>query len=221
MIDRRRLLSAATAFATLAAVRPSRAETIAGLSAIDGSPMRNVVVSDTEGLARARELQRFGSAAADVVVVEAFDYNCGYCRGAVHELDALVRADAGIALVLFHLPVLAPGSVEAARVQTAVRRHHGADAALSLHTALFGLRGTVDGAKAQALADSLGLGVTESELAAANEDLAAQRTLAGRLGFRITPTFVMGDVAFVGWPGRPTLERFAAVMRRCGRISCG
>ncbi|MCE1236881.1 MAG: DsbA family protein [Hyphomicrobiales bacterium] len=221
MIDRRGFFAGALTLATTAIARPSQAETIAGLAAADGSPMRNVVLTDREGISRAQGLTRFGPADADVVVVEAFDYNCGYCRNAGRELDELARADDGLALVLFHLPILGPGSVEAAQLHAAVVRRHGIDGARALHAALLQARGKVDGAKAQALASSLGLEVGEEEIAAARQEVAGQRALAGRLGLLYTPTFVIGDVAFIGWPGRPTLERFAAMQRRCGRISCG
>jgi protein-disulfide isomerase len=219
MTDRRRVAAGIAALAGALAVGGARAASLP-LASDDGSPMRNTILADAEALRRAATAQRFGPADADVVIVEAFDYNCGYCRAAARDLDGLVRADQRLALVPLHLPILSPGSVDAARVEIAVLRRHGAEAARSLHVALLEARGFVDGAKARAIATDLGVSPSEAEIAAADGEVAAQRALAGRHGLRITPSFVIGDVAFVGWPGRPTIERFVASARRCGRIVC-
>lgn len=219
MTDRRRVAAGLAALAgTLVAGRVGA--TSLPLASDDGSPMRNTILADADVLRRVATTQRFGAADADVVIVEAFDYNCGYCRAAARDLDDLTRADPGLALVPLHLPILSPGSVEAARVEIAVLRRHGGDAARALHVALLSARGFVDGAKARSIAGDLGVVVDEAEIAAAEGEVAAQRALAERHGLKITPTFVIGDVAFVGWPGRPTIERFVAATRRCGRIVC-
>lgn len=219
MTDRRRVAAGLAAWAGVLAAGRADAASLP-LVSDDGSPMRNTILPDADALRRGATTQRFGAADADVVIVEAFDYNCGYCRAAARDLDDLTRADSRLALVPLHLPILSPGSVDAARVQIAVLRRYGGDAARALHVALLEARGFVDGAKARSIAGDLGVSVGEAEIAAADGEVAAQRALAGRYGLKITPTFVIGDVAFVGWPGRPTIERFAAAMRRCGRIAC-
>lgn len=219
MTDRRRVAAGLVALAATLATGRARAASLP-LVADDGSPMRNAILADAAELRRAATAQRFGRVDADVVVIEAFDYNCGYCRAAARDLDDLIRADPRLALVPLHLPILSPGSVDAARVQIAVLRRHGPDAARALHVALLEARGFVDGAKARSIAGDLGVPPNEAEIAAADGKVAAERALAGRHGLKITPSFVIGDVAFVGWPGRPTIERFTAAARRCGRIVC-
>lgn len=191
------------------------------LVADDGSPMRNFVVADAPGLLSTRGLQRLGRADAAVVVIEAFDYNCGYCRAAGRDLDDLLRSRPEIALAPLHLPILSPASLDVARIQTAILHRHGGEAARAAHVALLGARGFLDGPRARALAFDLGVRVEPEDETAADAEVAAQRAAAARAGLKITPTFVIGDVAFVGWPGRSTIERFADAYRVCGRIVCG
>jgi protein-disulfide isomerase len=204
----------------LAATTPGRAAPPA-LAALDGSPMRSFTVADPAGLASAGARRRFGAAEADVVLIEAFDYNCGYCRAAAADLDAMVGADPRLALAPLHLPILSPASLEAARIQTAVRQRHGEAAGRAFHLGLFGLRGFVDAAKARGLALDLGVAVTAAEEAAADAEVQRQSAAARTAGLRLTPTFVLGATAFVGWPGRATMETFVAAMRRCDRPACG
>ena len=217
--DRRRILAGLVCAATFSSETRSIASP--SLVADDGSPMRNFVVADTPGLLATKGLQRLGRPDAAVVVIEAFDYNCGFCRAAGRDLDDLPRSRPEIALALLHTPILSPGSLDVARIQTAIRRRHGAEAAMAAHLAFLGARGFLDGPRARALAADLGMEIGSGDEAAADADVAAQRTAAARAGLKITPTFVMGDTAFVGWPGRATIERFADAQRRCGRIVCG
>lgn len=217
-LDRRRLIAGGLAAALTLGARGGVAAPTAMLTADDGSPMRSHAAPEAEKRTAAVGAQRFG-AASGAALIEAFDYNCGFCRAAAHDLDALLDADPGFALTLLHLPILSPGSVEAAAVQVAVHRRHGLVAARRLHVALLAHRGFVDGAKARALAQELDVPAEAGPEALA--DVAAQRSLAAELGMRGTPTFVMAGTAFVGWPGRKTIETFTAAARTCGRITCG
>src|SRR5690606_37349786 len=61
-----------------------------------------------------------GNPKGDVTLVEFFDYNCGYCKQALADTDALLKADPNLRLVLKEFPVLTQGSVDAARVAIAV-----------------------------------------------------------------------------------------------------
>ena len=56
-----------------------------------------------------------GNPQGDVTFVEFFDYNCGYCKRAMDDMFALMKADP-CPRSCSGIPVLGPGSVEAARV---------------------------------------------------------------------------------------------------------
>ena len=49
-----------------------------------------------------------GNPDGDVTVVEFFDYNCGYCKKAMQDMDALIAADPNVRFVLKEIPVLGP-----------------------------------------------------------------------------------------------------------------
>ncbi|HKH32822.1 MAG TPA: thioredoxin domain-containing protein, partial [Beijerinckiaceae bacterium] len=66
-----------------------------------------------------------GNARGDITVVEFFDYNCGYCKRALTDMQALLKGDPKIRMVLKDFPVLGPDSVEASRAALAAKRQLG------------------------------------------------------------------------------------------------
>jgi protein-disulfide isomerase len=56
-----------------------------------------------------------GAKDGDAVFVEFFDYNCGYCKLAFHELLKATKEDAKIKIILIDTPILGPSSELAAR----------------------------------------------------------------------------------------------------------
>ena len=69
----------------------------------------------------------FGSAWAgaedgDVVLVEFFDYACGYCRKSNADIDRLLQEDKKLKVVWRELPVLGPDSQAAAEVSLAAAK---------------------------------------------------------------------------------------------------
>lgn len=57
----------------------------------------------------------FGPEDADVTIVEFFDYNCGYCKKAIDELQEVLKDDDNIRVIFKEMPILAPTSHEAAQ----------------------------------------------------------------------------------------------------------
>ena len=45
-------------------------------------------------------------------------------------------------------------------------------------------------------------------------------SLGGSLGLVATPSFVVGDVAIIGYPGRRALEAIVAAAGACGKVVC-
>ena len=62
-----------------------------------------------------------GNPDGDVVVIEFFDYRCGYCRRSAPDLFALVRDDPNVRLIYKEFPILGPGSELAAKAALASR----------------------------------------------------------------------------------------------------
>ena len=79
-----------------------------------------------------------GAANGDVVLVEFFDYACGYCRAALPDITRLLAEDKRLKVVYRELPILSDGSALAARVGL-----HAAEAGryAAFHRAMYAERG--------------------------------------------------------------------------------
>ena len=62
-----------------------------------------------------------GNPKGDVTLVEFFDYNCGYCKKGLPDVQKLVDTDKNLRVILKDLPILSPGSVEASKVAVALK----------------------------------------------------------------------------------------------------
>jgi len=60
-----------------------------------------------------------GNPAGDVVIVEFFDYACPYCKAVEPRLEALLKSDHKVKLVLKEFPILTPQSMIATRAALA------------------------------------------------------------------------------------------------------
>jgi protein-disulfide isomerase len=56
-----------------------------------------------------------------ITLVEFFDYNCGYCKRALSDMNALLETNPDLRIVMKEFPILSEGSLEAARISVAVK----------------------------------------------------------------------------------------------------
>lgn len=165
-----------------------------------------------------------GSETPDVTIVEFYDYNCPFCRKAAKDLETLVGSDKGLRLGLVNNPVLSSQSKDAARIELAVLRLRGKQAAYDFHKRLFRLPGKIDGERALGTATGMGLDREQvgraADVPAVRETLERQLGLAASLGFSATPSFLIGQAGVLGYPGPKSLARLIAAMRKCDEIAC-
>ena len=163
-----------------------------------------------------------GNPKGNVTFVEFFDYNCGYCKGAMGDMLTLLKSDPNLKIVLKEFPVLGPGSVEAARVAVAVRMQ-APKKYLEFHTKLLGSRGHADSARALAVAKEIGLDMDrlrkDMKSPEVDKTLKQDFGLAQALGLNGTPSYVVGDNVIVGAVGLPALKQKIA-NARCGKDAC-
>jgi protein-disulfide isomerase len=223
LLDRRAMLAQASA-AALAVVAPTRGLT-ATLETDDGSPIRNFPAPDRDRLLNLPGLLAVGPSDAAVTIAEFFDYNCGYCRQAAPGLDQMLKNEPMLRLVLIHAPILSTASQRAAEAVAATQSLHGATLAYDLHKRILAAPGRASERTAFEILRAMDVDVAgiEAAMSAAtvSEALRAQRQFAAESRYRYTPTFVLADAAFIGWPGVPTMTRFAAAARKCGALQCG
>jgi protein-disulfide isomerase len=158
-----------------------------------------------------------------VTLAEFYDLNCPYCRRASADIDALVRGSPELRLVLVPFPVLGIPSILGGRVEFAVARL-APEKFYAFHRKLFEGRGVIDGTRALAAAQAVGLDAVEVS-AAANEEGLGQKMIAHvRLGdalkIQATPGFVIKGVAIVGYPGPKSLANLIQSVQRCDAVIC-
>lgn len=164
-----------------------------------------------------------GNPDGDVTVVEFFDYNCGYCKRALADMEKVLATDPKVRFVLKELPILGPDSLDAHRVSNAVRliapEKYG-----EFHRALLGSTGTAT--EESAIEVAAALGISEADLRKSmaenpNDQLVRDAyTLATNLGVTGTPTYIVGNEALFGAVGADAIQEKVANVRTCGKSTC-
>ncbi|MCA1403094.1 DsbA family protein [Ensifer sp. IC3342] len=164
-----------------------------------------------------------GNPTGDVTIVEFFDYNCGYCKRALSDMDEIIAKDKNVRFVLKEFPILGPDSVAAHKVSAAFRaiapEKYG-----DFHRALLG--GEERATEETAIAVAAKLGVTEEQLREkmvdAPYDSAVREaySLANELGITGTPSYVIGNEAVFGAVGADEISTKVENMRSCGKTIC-
>jgi protein-disulfide isomerase len=186
---------------------------------------RQKAVGDQAGPLFSSKFQgNVGNPAGSATLVEFFDYNCHFCKGALPDIAKLMKDDPNLHLVLKDFPVLGPGSVEAARVASAVREQLPGERFWQFHTKLLSMHGPIGKAEALSVAKELGLDM--DKLAKDMEDPKVESGLqevmgmADSLQINGTPSFVVGDEVVVGAVGYDQLKGKIDSVHKCGRTTC-
>ena len=143
-----------------------------------------------------------GAADADVVLVEFFDYACGFCRAANPDVERLLREDPRLKVVWREYPVLGPDSEQAAILSLAAAK---AGRFRAFHERLFATARPVESAREAA---RTAIGIPPASL---SDDIRTELTrnfeLARAIGTSGTPTFVVGDQVLEGAVGYEVLRK--------------
>ncbi|MEO6012916.1 MAG: DsbA family protein [Devosia sp.] len=164
-----------------------------------------------------------GNPNGDVTLVEMFDYNCGYCRGALPDMATLMAEDPNLKIVLKEFPILSDGSVEAAKVAVLVNEDPQLDY-WAFHQNLFSARGQVGVDQALKAAEAVGGSrvamMLNMNAPAVSATLQKSYALADALQISGTPTYIIGDEMIPGAIGLDKLRVKIANMRDCGSTEC-
>jgi protein-disulfide isomerase len=156
----------------------------------------------------------FGNKDGDVVVVEFFDYRCGYCKRVAGGLMETVAQDGNVKLVMKEFPILGPDSVVAAKAALAARKQGKYN---ELHMALIETKGAINENVVMKIAGSIGINTAQlkSDMNSAEiqQEINATRALAQQLGINGTPAFVVSDQVISGAIGMDQLKEHIARIR--------
>ena len=163
-----------------------------------------------------------GNPEGDVSVVIFSDYNCPACRRGAADLAAVMSHDRQLRVLVKELPLLGQDSEDTAKAVLAAKRQ---GKSFALHDGLMRAKGRMTRARALRIARELGLDaarlerdMTDPAIAAA---LLANAQLAGALGVRGVPFYVIGDKVISGGSGlQESLARGVADVRARGCAVC-
>ena len=219
------MLVAALLAASLAASAQQFGPAQFPIKADDGDPISNHALS-ADQMAEIERLPGLVDAAAskgDVTVYQFYDLNCPFCREAAADVDKLIFTDPVLRLVFVPYPVLSIQSVEGARVELAVREV-APQRFLEFHRKVYAGRGLIDGARALAATDAMGLDRKKIIEIANTQRLTDMIITHSKVGSALklvaTPAYVVQGVAILGHPGLEPLRKIVASARSCKAVVC-
>jgi len=178
---------------------------VPGLARAQGEPGEAAVLRDPDNPV-------FGNPRGDISIVEWFDFNCPYCRKLEPELRQVVQDDGKIRLVMKDWPILGPVSVTASRMALVSKYQDKYDKA---HDALIGVSSRLTEPRIHELLAGAGVDVDRAKKDLATNSKAIDAMLARNnetaegLGFRGTPSFIVGKFRV---PGALTIDQFEQVI---------
>jgi protein-disulfide isomerase len=150
-----------------------------------------------------------GAKDGNVTLVMFTDYSCGYCRTSVPHVDRLLAEDRKLKVVWRELPILGPGSEQAARASLVAAKQ---GKYLDFHRRMFAA-GAPNAAKVAAVGTATGISASDKAMPDIAREIDTNLTLARTLGLTGTPSWVIGDRVLSGAVGYDELKKTVAEAR--------
>ncbi|MGH1398734.1 MAG: DsbA family protein [Alphaproteobacteria bacterium] len=166
-------------------------------------------IKDNLAAMTAEDAPSIGASAADadVTVIEFFDYNCGYCKRAIPDIQSVVKDDAKVRFVFKEMPILGPTSRVAASWALAA---HKQGKYFDYHVAIMEHRGPKNEEELSKLAEKLGLDADKMKEDANSEEIKKELeediAFAREIGINGTPAFIIGGKLYGGYLGKDGLK---------------
>jgi protein-disulfide isomerase len=158
-----------------------------------------------------------GNPKGDVTMVEFMDYNCGWCKKSVKEVQALVEQDKNVRVVMKEFPIFGAGSEYAAKAALAAVKQ---GKYWQLHQAMFASESKVTAEVVDQIAAEQGLDVAkmkkDMEDPAILANIQKTQILAQTLLFTGTPAFIVDDQVSPGYIPIDGIQTMLAGVRASG-----
>ena len=158
-----------------------------------------------------------GNPKGDITVIEFMDYNCGWCRKSIKEMQALVGSDKNVRVVMKEFPIFGEGSEYAARAALASVKQ---GKYWPFHQALFATEGKVTAEVVDEVASKQGLDLARLKADMKDPAIAANiaktTQLAESLQLTGTPGFIVDTKVFPGYVPQDALNMAIAAARANG-----
>ena len=150
------------------------------------------MVDKRDALERNPDDPVLGNPDGTVTLVEFFDYQCGYCKSMLGPLQAMLKDNSDVRVVMKEFPILGDASVIAARASLAADRQ---GRYLEFHTAMLNYRGRLNEQVIMQVANEAGLDMKQLVKDMNSGEVQAQITetyeLAKALSIEVTPAFTI------------------------------
>jgi protein-disulfide isomerase len=176
------------------------------------------VKKNKDALTRDSSSPEAGDPAGDVTVVEFFDYNCHFCKGAFPAVQTLLEKDKKLRIVFKEFPILGPSSETAAKWALAAQKQKKY---FAFHAAMMNNKEPISDSLLEKVAKSVGMDVDKAKMDLSSPDILVQleknRTLANELDISGTPAFVIGDDISRGAIPEDAMEQKISDLRAAGK----
>ena len=156
-----------------------------------------------------------GGGNGDVTIVEFFDYTCPYCKAVEPRLEALLKADPRVKLVLKEFPILAPQSLIASRAALAATTQ---GKYMAYHNAMMGFEGRLTEANIFDMAKAAGLDVArlkrDMNAPSISDQIISVFNLARGIRAFQTPVFIINGKLLSSESASIDFRREVALARR-------
>ncbi|WP_136661080.1 DsbA family protein [Nitratireductor sp. XY-223] len=184
---------------------------------------RQVIADSHDAIYNSPHNVVLGNPEGDVTIVEFFDYNCGFCKRALKDMEEIIAEDPNVRFILKEFPILGDDSIAAHRVSVAVRLV-APEKYEEFHLELLGGRDRATEVSAIEVAKQLGIDEDKLRTAMDNDSITESfresYMIADGLGISGTPSYIVGDEAVFGAVGMPTLAGKIANLRNCESATC-
>ena len=140
-----------------------------------------------------------GSDTPKVIIIEFFDYNCGYCKKSLDAVKELLRTEYDLKISFRDYPILAPSSRIAAKAALAAKKQ---GKYFSFHSALMSMQGNLNEDKIFTIANNLEMDIEKLKIDMQKDEIEKiieeNESLARKLNIRGTPTFIINGQLYAG-----------------------
>jgi len=156
-----------------------------------------------------------GNPKGEIILVEFFDYNCGYCKSMYPAVKDVLEENDDVKMVMKEFPILGPGSLAASRAALASREQGKYP---EMHVAMLSHRGSLNESTIMSIAENIGLDVEKLQQdmkdPKINDVLSKNMALAQDLGIDGTPGLIIGDTIVPGAIGKDRIVDLIEDARR-------
>lgn len=143
------------------------------------------------------------------IIIEFFDYNCGYCKRSFPEIMELISENKDIKIILKELPVLGESSILASKASIASQKQNKY---FEFHQELINFSGIISLIDIKKISKELGINFEQLQRDMNSEEtillINESYRLADLIGVRGTPAFIINSNLIPGAIGKNEMLRF-------------